>query len=96
MGGIVVAVNGSADSKEALLWALEEARLRGVTLEIVHPSTAGSDEEEAGRLLVEAAEGADLLVLGSQDGHLPSELLLDALRRESPDHPCCPVVIVPR
>ena len=33
---IVVGVDGSDESKEALRWALEEARLRGATLRAVH------------------------------------------------------------
>ena len=33
---IVVGVDGSPASKEALAWALEEARLRQATVEVVH------------------------------------------------------------
>ncbi len=35
MGRIVVGVDGSEQSKAALRWALEEAELRGATLEVV-------------------------------------------------------------
>lgn len=35
-GRIVVGIDGSPASKAALEWALDEARLRGATLEIVH------------------------------------------------------------
>lgn len=35
MGSIVVGVDGSEQSKAALEWALDEARLRGATLEVV-------------------------------------------------------------
>lgn len=36
MRSIVVGVDGSDESKEALRWAVEEARLRGDTLHVVH------------------------------------------------------------
>lgn len=36
MSGIVVGVDGSDGSRDALRWALGEARLRGTTLRLVH------------------------------------------------------------
>ncbi len=36
MGRIVVGVDGSKESHEALRWALEEAKLRGAELHVVH------------------------------------------------------------
>ncbi|HSP72048.1 MAG TPA: universal stress protein [Gaiellaceae bacterium] len=36
MSAIVVGVDGSEQSKRALAWALEEARLRGAELRVVH------------------------------------------------------------
>src|SRR5262245_53841828 len=36
MSTIVVGVDGSVEAKEALRWALAEARLRGATLRVVH------------------------------------------------------------
>jgi nucleotide-binding universal stress UspA family protein len=36
MGGIVVGVDGSAPSREALRWAVEEARIRGTLVEAVY------------------------------------------------------------
>lgn len=36
MSGIVVGVDGSAQSERALRWGLDEARLRGVPLDVVH------------------------------------------------------------
>ena len=36
MSTIVVGVDGSAASKEALRWALDEARLRGASVRVVH------------------------------------------------------------
>lgn len=113
MATIVVGIDGSDESKEALRWALEEARLRKAPLRAVHawrdpytvPPGYGPPEdfdfaalrkeseefvsavvtEVAGKssdvsiqevvaegpaasVLVEAAEGADLLVVGSR-GH---------------------------
>lgn len=36
MGAIVVGVDGSPQSKKALAWALEEARLRGASVRAIH------------------------------------------------------------
>ena len=36
MGAIVVGVDGSPESKKALLWAVEEARLRGASVRAIH------------------------------------------------------------
>ncbi|MBS3940831.1 MAG: universal stress protein [Actinobacteria bacterium] len=36
MGRIVVGVDGSEGSRQALLWAAKEAALRGATLEVIH------------------------------------------------------------
>lgn len=51
MGTIVVGVDGSAGSDAALRWALEEARLRGSELRVVHayqPPQAGLGDIAAG------------------------------------------------
>ena len=36
MGRIVVGVDGSKGSREALLWSIDEAALRGASLEVIH------------------------------------------------------------
>ena len=139
MGFIVVGVDGSAESKRALHWALDEARLREVRVVVVHswtyqflagpgylpaadPEALGSIEREAEQViddalaefatggleierkavegqpsatLVEAAEGADLLVLGSRGRGGFSGLLLGSVSQQCAHHAPCPVVIVP-
>jgi nucleotide-binding universal stress UspA family protein len=75
-GEVVVGVDGSRSSKEALAWAAEEARLRGATLRLVHawhvpataymayavPLDAAALEKAASELLEEVARD----VLGEQ------------------------------
>lgn len=48
MGRIVVGVDGSENSKRAIAWAAEQAKLRGATLHVLHswtfpPATTGDD-----------------------------------------------------
>jgi nucleotide-binding universal stress UspA family protein len=139
MGLIVVGIDGSDESKRALHWAVEEARLRGAKLLAVHAwsyqFTAGPDYApaadpdfleslrqqadqvldealaEAGTAgveiertavegppaatLVDAAEGADLLVVGSRGRGGFSGLLLGSVSQQAAHHAPCPVVIVP-
>jgi nucleotide-binding universal stress UspA family protein len=49
MGRIVVGVDDSQGARDALAWALEEARVRGATLDVVHcwcpPSYEGLNRE---------------------------------------------------
>jgi nucleotide-binding universal stress UspA family protein len=140
MGTIVVGVDGSEESKAALRWAIEEARLRNAAVRAVHswsvypaiyPGTPirASDWEElraaadefvehfaadvvgdtagveltavavqgdrtAARCLVVAAEGADLLVVGSRGLGGFRGLLLGSVSQQCAHHAPCPVVIV--
>lgn len=65
MERIVVGVDGSEESDRALVWALEEARLRGASVEVVHawriPMLAGLsrlpvvDYREVGQEILDAA-----------------------------------------
>ncbi len=142
MSTIVVGVDGSPESHEALRWAVREARLRGATLRVVHawlmpvafaggapgfalPVThtefeqdgrrvlnealAAAADEVAGvelerqvvegsaaRCLVRAAEGADLLVVGSRGHGGFAGLLLGSVGQQCAHHAPCPVVIVRR
>lgn len=143
MRKIVVGVDGSEASTEALRFAVEEARLRGATLKVVHawdfpysavavagylPQADGRLFEElreaaerlldgaltgveaetegisieravieapAPRALVDAAEDADLLVVGSRGLGGFAGLLLGSVSQQCAHHAPCPVVIVP-
>jgi nucleotide-binding universal stress UspA family protein len=138
MAMIVVGVDGSEESKEALRWALEEARLRDATLravyawhnpyllapgfgppedfrpdalreqaaetldavikEVVGTSDVNVDtvvvEGPAGSVLVEAAEGAELLVVGSRGHGGFVGLLLGSVSQQCVTHAPCPVLVV--
>jgi nucleotide-binding universal stress UspA family protein len=150
MARIVVGIDGSSGSREALELALEEARLRGATLHVVHawrmplavalpePTLAGyaavsvDDVEKiaaqlaeqakqlvAGELqdllaagpgvevvreivqgdpaetLIEAARGADLLVVGSRGRGGFTGLLLGSVGQHVANHAPCPLIVVP-
>jgi nucleotide-binding universal stress UspA family protein len=137
MARIVVGVDASEPSLEALRWALAEARLRGAELELVHafprPELVGmtmvvtlpSDEDlraaskqildEAladvggpgdvptrmhvgtggpASVLVEAAQGADLLVVGARGFGGFKGLLLGSVTQQLIAHAPCPVVVI--
>jgi nucleotide-binding universal stress UspA family protein len=139
MARIVVGIDGSDQSKEALRWAFGEARLRGASLDVVYAWTMpvyvgyGAamgelldpvelrkaaqeridrtvDEVVAGQtgvqierkpveglassVLVEEADGADLLVVGSRGHGGFTGLLLGSVSQQCAHHAPCPVVIV--
>jgi nucleotide-binding universal stress UspA family protein len=145
-GTIVVGVDGSAPSHEALRWAAAEAELRDAQLVAVHvwtfvpptpigepgmiPMPAGDygaqleaervagdaeleravaevfpsgpptglelrlAEGDAADALVHAAEGADLLVVGSRGRSGIASVLLGSVSRHVVSHARCPVVVV--
>jgi nucleotide-binding universal stress UspA family protein len=141
-GRIVVGIDGSEASKEALSWALDEARLRGDTVVAIHAWTAsyaappalpgapltpvgdgmteairdGAEallseavaearaddvtieqrlvEGPAATALIEAAKGAELLVVGSRGHGGFTGLLLGSVSDQVANHAPCPVVIV--
>ena len=147
---IVVGVDGSDGAREALAWAVEEARLRGARLVAVHtwqmpPLGAGASDPfgtgagafdpslntdliervEAGAAqllerelaavdtsgieveklvesrnpadaLIDAARGANLLVVGTRGHGGFKGLLLGSVSQQASHHAPCPVVIVPR
>ncbi len=142
VGAIVVGVDGSDGSLQALRWAVDEARLRGARLVAVHawlapyaPVMPGIDEpamlpvdrqligqaadealeaalrevgaadkgleieravvdESPARALLDQAEGADLLVVGSRGHGRIAGALLGSISQQVAQHAPCPVVIV--
>jgi nucleotide-binding universal stress UspA family protein len=139
MARIVVGIDGSDESKAALGWAVEEARIRHATVTVVHAWTLptyiglgvapgamidpallrGAAEERAAkavhdvvgdakdvhieskaveataaRALIEEADGADLLVVGSRGHGGFAGLLLGSVSQQCAAHGPCPVVIV--
>jgi nucleotide-binding universal stress UspA family protein len=152
VGRIVVGVDGSEGSHEALRWAAEQAALRGSSLEVLYTyesepgaaafaydetmsvevwqraradievrerqaadraealvasMVAGVEELEGievetfavegrhpAQALLERAEGAELLVVGSRGRGGFKSLLLGSVSQQCAQHATCPVVIV--
>lgn len=142
MATIVVGVDGSAGSAEALRFALTEARLRKASLKAVTAWTLtyvaapvgmmapiddalipelrdnakavldkaveaalgdATDvpietvvmEGSPAQVLVDAAQGADLLVVGTRGHGGFTGLLLGSVSQQAAHHAPCPIVIVP-
>lgn len=139
MSRIVVGVDGSPESRRALHWAAQEAKLRGAHLSVIHAftlphlgiveqelatdvlvliereaqdlvenevdelgeTTAGLEVSRAAaegtpaQILLDAAEEADLLVVGSRGRGGFGALLLGSVSQQCAHHAKCPVVIVP-
>lgn len=135
MGRIVVGVDGSENSYQALAFAVHEAKMRGSTLHVIHswtfpPPVPGTDglphadlkasaeavldeaiswlgadpgieiqREVANELpaaaLINASEGAELLVVGSRGRGGFRGLLLGSVSQQCAHHARCPIVIVP-
>ena len=143
MGTVVVGIDGSVGSQEALRFAATEARLRKAKLKLVTAwaltyvaapigmmapiddallpelqenaravldqavkevlgDTAGLEIEKViaegspAQVLVDAAQGADLLVVGTRGHGGFVGLLLGSVSQQIAHHAPCPVVIVPR
>jgi len=136
MERIVVGVDGSKSSRNALRWAAREAQQTGAVLQVVmtwanpYPdmwipsnppgtdplaitrrsleSVVGAElsayptvnidplviEGQAAEVLVKAAEGADLLVVGSRGRGGFAGVLLGSVSLHCVSHAPCPVVVV--
>jgi nucleotide-binding universal stress UspA family protein len=142
VASVVVGIDGSEASREALRWAADEARLRGTSLRVVHswtrpyavsgpnpqPERPQVDEQSNERrfaeellereleatgvhvtgvpiepelvegapakTLLDAAQNADLLVIGSDRHPKLVDHPLGRVGRECVQHSPCPVVIV--
>jgi len=137
---IVVGVDGSEGSQDALGWALREAELRGAIIELIHawdyPQANSSGwlmaypeayaeielsakaeladtadwaeathpavplrptlvQADAARALLDAAHGAEMLIVGSRGRGGFAGLLLGSVSQQCAHHTPCPLVIVP-
>jgi nucleotide-binding universal stress UspA family protein len=141
MAGIIVGIDGSADSKRALAWAAKEAGLHHEPLTVltVHQAVVGyaggpvvysGDLEETEKVrqaaqaetdsvlaeldgprpeavtvkavhgipaeeLVNASQGADMVVLGSRGAGGFKHLVMGSVSSQVVHHALCPVLIVP-
>ena len=86
-------VDGSEHALAAVRWAAREASLRHAAVRIV-AAWASIVEGQAARVLVEAARGAELLVVGSRGLGGFRSLLLGSVGQQCAHHALCPVVIV--
>lgn len=135
----MVGVDGSSTARQALRWAVEEARVRRASLEVVSvwqlpylgefpytdavldPSLLESEARKeldemvdsvdtsalhqpvkrllssggAAATLLDVAEGADVLVVGSRGLGGFKGLLLGSVSHQVSHHASCPVVVVP-
>jgi nucleotide-binding universal stress UspA family protein len=123
MATITVGVDGSEESKGALRWAFEEAKLRQANLRVIHAEHHYAGEQERvdwldgivrevvgesggieveqsiidggpAHVLVEAAKGTDMLVVGSRGHGGFTGLLLGSVSQQCAHHASCPVAIV--
>ncbi|OLT01363.1 hypothetical protein BJF90_32455 [Pseudonocardia sp. CNS-004] len=125
--GVVVGVDGSRIGLDAVRWAVAEARLRGLPLQILHAapyaagSTAGTHrardilaraftvahradpalpvtthhtERTASPSLLDAAQRAQLLVIGMGGGERPEEVLIGSVALDVSGRSPCPVAVV--
>jgi nucleotide-binding universal stress UspA family protein len=133
---IVVGVDGSVPSKEALIWAVRQAKMTGAVVEAViawdfpayygyaaptidvdweglaskvvtsaiaevsaaSPGSAKIHSKivqgNAARALIDAAAGADLLVVGSRGHGGFAEALLGSTGQHCVQHATCPIVVI--
>jgi nucleotide-binding universal stress UspA family protein len=91
MNTIAVGLDGSESAKRALRWALEEARLRGARLRVIHvwspPHFSGFDTEppDLGRMRGQAAQTLARLVREAIGD--PGDVEVEHVLREGPPAP---------
>jgi nucleotide-binding universal stress UspA family protein len=93
---IVAGVDGSPSSMSALRWAIRQAGLTGATVDamIAVPVRARVVQGDPAQVLLDACDGADLLVVGSR-GHAGfTEALLGSVSQHCVHHAHCPVVVI--
>jgi nucleotide-binding universal stress UspA family protein len=139
MQHIVVGIDGSSASRRALRWAVDQARMSGADLEVIHAWTVpdlgadplagmiadpteleaqarrevdlvlgGVDErgpagqikptlvrDDPAKALLDAAKGADLLVVGSRGLGAAGDAALGSISHRVISEASCPVVVVP-
>lgn len=87
---IVVGVDGSEPSRHALRWASFLARATAGSLEAVTAWREGN----AARVLLEASQGARMLVVGSRGHGGFTGLLLGSVSAACTEHAACPVLVL--
>ena len=125
--GVVVGVDGTQIALDAVRWAVAEADLRRLPLQIIHaapyavnfavgmhrardilaraftvahraapglPITTRRTEQDAARSLLDAAQHAELLVVGMGGGDRPGEALIRSVAVAVSGHAPCPVAVV--
>jgi nucleotide-binding universal stress UspA family protein len=101
---IVVGVDGSASSRAALRWAVRQARITGGSVDAViawelprTPQNYGWAQVVHGhpaQVLLDAADGADLLVVGHRGHDSFAGALLGSVGQDCVHHARGPVLIV--
>ena len=99
---IVAGVDGSPSSLAAMRWAVRQAELTGATVDAISATVGASrvrvsaqvKEGNAAQVLLDAASGADLLVVGSRGHGGFAEALLGSVSQHCVHHAPCAVVVV--
>jgi nucleotide-binding universal stress UspA family protein len=85
MAKIVVGVDGSDASKDALRWAIDEARLRGVPVEAVHAWQAPLLPPDAGAALAPGGAALEMTALLPQVAEAANRLVEEVVQEIAGD-----------